>query len=209
MTDVAEVLSFWFGDAPARTAPELVQKVRRWYQGGPELDREIGQRFSTAVDDAIAGRFDAWTAHAEGRVALLVLLDQFPRSIHRDTPKAYAGDARAVALAREMDEDGSARDMPLEHRQFAMMPFVHAEDLEAQALGVRAARELHEDAPAELRPVFAMGVEQSAKYFEIIRRFGRFPHRNAILSRESTPQELEFLRDWAEKAAPSAIRQLG
>ncbi len=204
-----DVLSFWFGDAPARTAEELGQKMRRWYQGGPHLDREIAERFGPTVDDALAGRLDDWAADSEGRIALIILLDQFPRSIYRDTPKAYAGDARARALAREVLEAGRHRNLPLEHRQFLIMPLMHAEDLDAQARSRRAMRELSDDAPPELRPVFAMGIEQADKYFEIIRRFGRFPHRNAIFDREPTAEEADFMRDWADKAAPSAMREQG
>lgn len=206
-TTPEEILRFWFGDAPAKTKEELGVKMRRWYQGGTELDREITERFREATDAAIAGELDAWADDPRRIVALIILLDQFPRSIYRNTSRAYAGDARAQKIAVRAFQTGLASTLPLEYRQFLAMPFVHAEDLPMQQLGCDAMSALYAEAPPELQPIVGMGVEQSRKYRDIIGRFGRFPHRNEIHGRKSTPDEIEFLKTWAQNAAPSGMNE--
>ena len=178
----------------------------RWYQGGPELDREIRERFSGAVEAALAGELAAWSRDIGGRVALLLLLDQFTRSIYRDTARAYAGDAEAQRLALEAFDRGLDEGIDHEWHNFLIMPLVHAESVALQERAVAEMERLHSAAPEALRHVYDMGLEQAHKYQEIIARFGRFPHRNAVLGRASTPEETEFLRDWASKAAPEAMR---
>ena len=198
------VLPFWFGE-PAADPETLGSKLRRWYAGGQALDAEIRERFSALLDRAVAGEIEV-PASARDRLALIVVLDQFPRSVCRDTPQAYAGDARAQALARELFDAGEDAGFSLEERLFLIMPLVHAEDLALQERGVAEMERLVATAPAALRPLFGMGIEQSRKYRDVIARFGRFPHRNAILGRESTAEELAVLRDWAERAPPSEFK---
>jgi uncharacterized protein (DUF924 family) len=206
MPTLEEVLTFWFGDEPAADPAALRAKVRRWYQGGPALDAEIRARFGSLVEQAIRGELEATAGDARQRLALIILLDQFPRSIHRDTPQAYAGDPRARVLALQALEAGDGERLGLEAWMFLVTPLLHAEDPELQERTVAEMERLVAQAPAPLRPVFGMGLEQSQKYRDIIRRFGRFPHRNAILGRTSTAEELAFMEDWAERAAPSGMR---
>jgi uncharacterized protein (DUF924 family) len=203
-----DVLAFWFG-APATTAAELGQKMKRWYQGGPEMDRQIGELFLDDTERALLGERDAWAKDLHGRVALVILLDQFPRSLWRDQPKAYAGDTEAQRLACEAFDKHLDAQLTIDERMFLIMPLMHAENLALQERAISLMDRLVGDAPAELRPVYSMGIEQSRKYRDIIARYGRFPHRNAILGRESTPDELEFLKTWAQKMAPTAPPEAG
>lgn len=204
---IDEVLEFWF-DRPATTTEEYGRKVKRWYMGGTALDAEIRERFAALVERALAGGLDDWTQTARGRLALILVLDQFPRSISRDTPAAYAGDERAQALAVEAFDRGVDRELSIEERQFLTMPFLHAEDLALQERGVAAMDALVADAAEFQKPMLAMGVEQSRKYRDLIARFGRFPHRNALLGRTSTPEEQAFLVDWQKKMPPSGAGTL-
>lgn len=204
---VDEVLQFWFG-APAVSFPEHVAKMQRWFRGGPELDAEATSRFAQTVDDAIAGKLDGWLDHPKGWLALVIVLDQLTRNVLRNSPRMYEGDARAQALAIDGLDSGRTHALPLAERHFAVMPLVHSEQLAHQERGVIELARLVDDAPAELRPIYAMGIEQTTKYRAIITRFGRFPHRNAILGRPSTPEETEFLRDWATKQPPSGAAKL-
>jgi len=208
MTTPGDVLSFWFGE-PAQNLEQLKPKMKRWFGGGPDLDAEVKQRFGDDIDAAIEGKRDAWLAEPKGWLAVLILLDQFTRNAYRGDPKTHAGDARAVKLTLGALENGELHTLPLQERHFALMPLLHAEDAACQArYGVEFAK-VFADTPEELRPIYKSGLEQGAKYAEIVRRFGRFPHRNALLGRTSTPEEQEFLKDWADKAAPQAARDMG
>lgn len=203
---VADLLSFWLGE-PAETAPQLLAKYQRWYQGGPELDREIQDRYGALVEAAIAGKLDSLRSNVSGRLALLVLLDQFTRNIYRGTPRAYAGDPAALALALDTFDTfdtGVYRSYSLEERLFVLMPVVHAESVELLARGVVLADEMVKDAPAELREPWQFGAQRVRKYHALIKRFGRFPARNAILGRESSAAEFDYLAEEEARGNPLA-----
>ena len=204
---IDEVLDFWFG-TPATTAEEYGKKVKRWYMGGPALDAQIRERFAPLVERALAGELDAWAETIRGRLALVLLLDQFPRSVYRNDPKSYAGDARAQTLALEALDRGLTEDLGIAERNFFVMPLMHAESLVLQERTVIEMEALAASAPDWQKPGLAMGVEQARKYRDIIARFGRFPHRNAVLGRTSTPEEEQFLVDWQAKMAPSGAKDL-
>jgi uncharacterized protein (DUF924 family) len=174
--DVEAVLGFWFG-ADDVERPE-------WFRADPAFDREIATRFGAAIDAALAGELDAWADTPRGALARIVLLDQFTRNAFRGTPRAFAGDALALAAARRMVREGQDDALTPMQRQFAYMPFEHAEDLEAQREGVKL---IGAKAPASQ-------LEWAVKHHDVIARFGRFPHRNEILGRESTPEEVAFLK---------------
>jgi uncharacterized protein (DUF924 family) len=199
------MLSFWFGE-PAASAAELQQKFQRWYVTNPDLDREIIERFAGDVERALAGELEAWRADPRAGLALLLLLDQFARTIFRGQRRAFEGDAVALELAIDMFARGLHREVSLEERLFLIMPLLHAEDPRTQQRAAQLCKELVAEAPPELRPVYAMAQEQSDKYMDIIARFGRFPHRNAALGRASTAAELEFLHDWAMRQHPVGMR---
>lgn len=167
-----------------------VDAVAFWREAGPELwfakdgtfDRRFRHCFSDAHDAAASHAFDHWMASAYGSLALILLLDQYPRNAFRGSPRMYATDEKARRLASTAIELGHDRQGPQDLRLFYYLPFGHSEDLVDQDLSVSLAHQLGE-------PYFA----RAKHHREIVRRFGRFPHRNAILSRESTAEELHFL----------------
>ncbi len=201
-----DVLEFWFGE-PIGTEEELWRKVKFWFKGGPAVDEVIRERFGTDVDLALEGKLEDWAGTPRGVLALVLLLDQFTRGIYRDSPRAFAGDERAQALAQRAFDGGMERDLAIFEKQFLAMPFLHAEDPALQARALEQAQRRLAEAPESQKRFFSDGIEQTRKYQEVIRRFGRFPHRNAVLGRESTPEEAEFLKDWAAKAAPTGVRE--
>ena len=181
----ADVLEFWFG-APGSAEHGSLRKC--WFEKDPAFDAEIRRRFLALVDEAAAGRLDDWADRPEGLLALIVLLDQFPRNLFRDAPRAFATDAQALALAQQALAQGvDALLMPVA-RAFIYLPFEHSEDLAMQdrAVALFAALAQHGEA-------FASYLDYAERHRDVIRRFGRFPHRNAILGRASTPEEIAFL----------------
>jgi uncharacterized protein (DUF924 family) len=180
----AEVLEFWFG-APG--SPEYGQARDVWFTKSDATDALIRERFGPALESALHGGLDAWSGTPHGALALIVVLDQFARSIHRETPRAFEGDMAAVGLAARLVDGGRDRALIPVERWFAYMPFEHSESLLHQYESVRLFEQL---AQAGLETPLPW----ARRHFDVIRRFGRFPHRNEILGRESTFEELEFLK---------------
>jgi uncharacterized protein (DUF924 family) len=204
---IDEVLEFWF-EKPATTAEAYGRKIRRWYMGGPTLDAEIRQRFASLVERALVGELDEWASTPRGRLALILLLDQFTRSIFRNDERTYAGDTKAQVLAVEAVDRGLDRDLSIEERQFLIMPLLHAENLSLQERAVAEMDRIVADAADFQKGTVSMGIEQARKYRDIIARFGRFPHRNQILGRQSTEEEKAFLVGWEEKMKPKGADTL-
>ena len=174
---VDDILAFWFDEC----TPE------DWFTKNTDFDVRVAQRFGGTYDAAIGGALNDWQETPLGVLALVIVLDQFPRNIFRDSEKSFASDAKALgvtraALARSDDTDSAFTD---HHRQFLYLPLMHSENEEDQRECVRLAEERTEN---ELLRDFAR------QHLIVIERFGRFPHRNAILGRESTAEELEFLK---------------
>ncbi|HEY1392981.1 MAG TPA: DUF924 family protein [Methylibium sp.] len=182
----SEVLDFWFGTPGS---PDYLQPRKAWFSKNLDFDAEIRERFGSRIEAAIAGALDAWTATPPGALARILLLDQFTRNSWRDTPRTFAGDAQALAAARAMVATGQDLQLPPVQRGFAYLPYEHAEDLAAQDESVRLFTALAQQAPDQ-----AEDLDYAHRHREIVRRFGRFPHRNAILGRTSTPEELAFLK---------------
>ena len=180
----ASILTFWYGPRDA-----VLDRTERdvWFRKDAAFDAEIRTRFGDAIDIALAGGYGEWCASAEGALARVLLLDQFTRSVHRDTPTAFAGDARALATAQDAVDRGLDRALDPYGRWFLYMPFVHAEDRLAQERSLALFGALAEETG------LARPLEWAHKHADIIARFGRYPHRNAILGRTSTPEELAFL----------------
>jgi uncharacterized protein (DUF924 family) len=197
-----DVLDFWFGGEPPTDEAALMAKVKRWYRGGPEMDREVTERFGGTVEAALRGELDGWADRPRSRLALIIVLDQFTRNVLRDQARMYAGDGHAQRLATDAFDRGWDRELAYVERLFLVMPLVHAEDVELQRRSVTIAKELAPQAQPPWDRMAGMHLEQSAKYLGIIERFGRFPHRNALLGRETTEAEIEFLKDWSGKQAP-------
>jgi uncharacterized protein (DUF924 family) len=182
---VAAVLSFWFGDASERA---LGRPREAWFRKDPALDAAIRSRFGALVDEALAGGPAGWVASDDDdALALLVVCDQFPRNLFRGDARAFALDARALALARRLVAEGrDARMRPVE-RAFVYLPFEHSESLADQRESVRRFGALRGD------PDAGGYIDWAVRHFEVIERFGRFPHRNDALGRVSTAQEIAFL----------------
>ncbi|HXU99282.1 MAG TPA: DUF924 family protein [Caulobacteraceae bacterium] len=178
----AVILDFWFREL----AP------RHWFLGSKKLDADMRRRFSRWVDAALNGQLDAWAETSRGRLALILLLDQFTRNIHRGTPGAFAGDARAQSLVLEGLAAKMDRPLNLAERQFFYMPLVHAEDPKLQALSLKKFAAWLREAQST--------VKHQKDHAAVIERFGRFPTRNAALGRASTPEEQAFLGELKAKA---------
>ena len=187
-----ELLAFWFGDVPDDSATAAA-KAELWWGHSPATDEALQERFGAAASAAAAGVLDHWTGSPRGRLALILLLDQLPRAIRRDTPEAFAQDDAARKTAAQGLESGADRLLRPIERLFFYLPFEHSEDLEDQDRSVELFRELALSVPEEQRPTFAGFVDYAKRHREVIARFGHFPHRNRILGRESTAEEIAFL----------------
>ena len=192
MSDMHSVIDYWFGDGE-NDAEVASNQAALWWKKDPDVDAEIRQNFESLVNSAGQGRLDEWGERPEGRLALILLTDQFPRNIYRDTPRAFEFDGKARDLCIEGLERGMAAPLRPIQRVFFYLPLEHSENADHQAWCVDLMRALAREAPEDWKPTFEGFVEYAEAHQRIIDRFGRFPHRNAILGRESTDEELEFL----------------
>ena len=167
------VLDFWFKEAGKE----------KWFVKDQNFDEEIKQRFADVLKQAAASEFNTWRRTAQGRLAEIIVLDQFSRNMYRDTPAAFSQDAMALVLAQQAIELGILDELSLVERRFMLMPFMHSES-----------KLIHQQAV----PLFKRYADDQVNHYEllhknIIDRFGRYPHRNDILGRESSAEEKEFL----------------
>jgi uncharacterized protein (DUF924 family) len=182
MKKAKTILDFWFG-APG--TPEHGKPRKIWFEKNAAFDAELRTRFGALHGAAVEGRIDAWQATPQGALALIVLLDQLSRNIHRDTPLAFAADGHAQTVARNSIARRFDRALTPIERGFIYLPFEHAEDLALQRLSLRLFASLRGG---------AADMEYPRRHYEIVARFGRFPHRNQILGRQSTEEEIAFLK---------------
>jgi len=192
MSAYDEILHFWFGSDAAGAIPQ--ERLKFWFGGDRQTDRLIRERFSGHLAAAVEGRLDSWGKRPAGRLALILLFDQFPRNIYRGAPQAYAQDSRALHLCLEGLDQGHDRPLALVERAFMYLPLEHTEDLEMQERSVALFERLVGEAPPEQEPVFESFAGYARRHRDVIARFGRFPHRNEVLGRESSPEEERFLR---------------
>lgn len=191
--EIEGVLDFWFGACGADGAIDPSRR-RMWFKDGKLYDAEIRSRFGELHERASRGALDDWARTARGRLALIVVLDQFSRHIHRGTPQAFAQDRPAQALALAgIDEDIDLQLAPAQ-RAFFYLPFEHAEERALQERGVRRHEQLVAAVTDEWRKDYESFLDFAQRHCAIIERFGRFPHRNAALGRPSTPEEIAFLQ---------------
>jgi uncharacterized protein (DUF924 family) len=202
----ADVLGFWFegiGPGAADDMPAWQARMMRWFQGGPDLDREIRERFAALHERARHGALDDWSETPEGLRALVILFDQFSRNLHRGSPLAFAQDARARALTHLALERGDDRGLAWYERLFLVLPFGHSELLADQD---RVAAYIESSfmplVPEHLAPLRELNRRQAGGHRETIRRFGRFPARNQALGRTSTPEELAYLEEARKAGRP-------
>lgn len=195
MTETSEsILAFWFGNSKddAVTASE---QTKLWWSKDERTDQEIRRRFESSTEAMGRGDLDDWAATPHGLLAMVLLVDQFPRNMYRNLPESFAFDTLALrwslhALERGMDN----RLRPIE-RVFLYLPLEHSESLADQQRAVFLFEQLLREVPAEQHDVFAGFLDYAIRHRDVIARFGRFPHRNRILERESTPEEVAFLEE--------------
>ena len=187
----AAVLAFWFGE-PGSNERETFREL--WFRKSEATDRQIADRFGPTIERALRGELADWSRHPESALAQILLLDQFTRNVFRDTPRAFAGDARALAAATAMVGQRQDESLPALPRSFVYLPFEHAEGAAAQDEAVRLFTRLLESTPAPSPELRSM-LDYAERHRAVIRRFGRFPHRNTILGRHSTPDEIAFLQE--------------
>ena len=187
-----DVLSFWFEDATQ--SPEALQRRGAvWFRADPGFDRECATRFAAALEDAARGALQGWADSPRGRLALVVLLDQLPRNIHRGSPVAFMHDTQAAAHCIAAIESGQDRPLHPVERVFLYMPLQHTEDLALQRLSIERFESLAAEVDDAWRDNFTENVRYAREHHDIVERFGRFPHRNRTLGRESTEEELRYL----------------
>jgi uncharacterized protein (DUF924 family) len=195
MTDrdrILAILHYWFDELDTLgMCPQAQNKL--WFQSRPETDREIEQRFGADVRQALAGELNHWVDEKEGLIALVILLDQFTRNIYRGTTAAFSGDRQALAMAAKAVACGTDRELASIHRVFLYIPYEHAEDLATQEAGIGCFDRLLEDCHPDAGERVSGFRDYSVAHRDVIARFGRFPHRNAILGRESTGEEVSHL----------------
>ncbi len=187
-----DVLQFWFGEINAwgDVAPEI---ARSWFKKDEDFDEQIRDHFDETLEQAARGELDHWASSPRGTLALVVLLDQFSRNMHRDSPRAFAYDHLALARAKAAVDAGHDKALHPIERVFLYLPFEHSESLEDQNRCVALFETLLAEAAEPRKAEFAMYLDFAKRHHAIIARFNRFPHRNATLGRASTPEETEFL----------------
>lgn len=181
-----QVLDFWFGPSDD---PQYGKPRNEWFRKDAGFDAQIKQRFGSLIEQALTGELSGWADAAHGALAQVIVLDQFTRNSFRDTARAFAGDSRALEAAQALVARGQDRQLIGVQRQFVYLPFEHAEDLAMQRRAVELFGQLEQQEPA-----LAGLKEWAVKHQVIIERFGRFPHRNTALGRQSTPEEIAFLQ---------------
>lgn len=172
-----EMLQFWFLDL----LPE------HWFGSSPDIDAVIKERFGATWSQAAAGELDHWAQTPRSLLALVIVLDQFSRNLHRESAQAYSQDERAQALVRDAIENGWDEKLGMDERQFLYMPLMHAEDLALQKMGVERFEALAQTASSV--------IEYAERHREIIERFGRFPYRNLVMDRETTKLEADWIKE--------------
>jgi uncharacterized protein (DUF924 family) len=178
-----DILQFWFD--PAHAA--------HWFAADAGFDAQIRARFSGATKEAGQGHLDGWAESPDSWLALLILLDQFPRNLYRGDARAWAADVKAQRLALSGLDERFDQSLPPLKRVFAYLPLEHAEDIGLQQRSVALFEALHVAAAPAERARYADFLDYARRHREVIARFGRFPHRNAVLGRASTPEEISYL----------------
>lgn len=189
---------FWFGDNIG-TYQAYEKRFPFWFRGPQSFDQEIQARFESWVPMAASGELSNWEQLSHGALALIILQDQFPRNIYRGTEKAFAYDANALRIATKVVDSGMDHELEFVERLFVYLPFEHSEDIEIQKVSIRKFTELVElFGDGYFREATENSLEYAQMHYDIIKKFGRFPHRNDILGRESTAKEVEYMAAGAE-----------
>ena len=192
MVSYNEVLFFWYLQ-PQDSEDYISERSRQWFGGGAPFDEQIRERFSESHAQAAAGQLDTWADFPKGRAALIILLDQFSRNLHRSSPEAFATDDKAQDLCLDGLKLGHDLKLSPLERVFFYMPLMHSESLEQHDLSIEKFNQLTSEGPLSYRATFESFLDYAHRHRDIIRRFGRYPHRNEVLQRPSTAEEEHFL----------------
>lgn len=192
----SDVLEFWIGDADA-DATDAKRRGALWFRSSKQTDDTIRDRFGGLWRDVRDGRCEDWLGAAHGHLAQIIVLDQFPRNLFRGTAEAFSTDPRALSLCLSLADDESFEQLGWMSRAFALMPMQHAEDEAIQARSVRAFEALADACRGAHRDILMNSARFAREHRDIVARFGRFPHRNRVLGRESTEAEKAWLADGA------------
>jgi uncharacterized protein (DUF924 family) len=194
MSRSEEILRFWFGESTPDESPGP-DRIQLWFRGGADADREIRERFGADVEQARRGELDSWAETPRGRLALIILLDQFPRNLYRGSPQAFATDAAALALAvAGLDLGQDAALTPCE-QMFFVLPLGHSENLAMQDRALAYSEAWAKRLPEALQGMAQGALGHARQHRDVIARFGRFPTRNEALGRSSTPEEEAHVRE--------------
>jgi uncharacterized protein (DUF924 family) len=189
---IEAILSFWFKEQEL-SAPQIDQRMEIWFSEDPLFDHEIEKEFSDDVDAASAGKLNHWSAEPHGRLALIILIDQFRRNIYRNTAEAFSKDSLALRLCVEGAMEKKDAGLTPIQRVFFYMPLQHAESRKVQAKSLELYNRLAEAVSPTERETFLTVAQFAELHKDIIERFGRFPHRNKLLNRENTAEESKYL----------------
>jgi len=189
---IEAILSFWFKEQEL-SAPQIDRRMDIWFGEDPVFDREIEEEFSDDVERACEGKLDHWAAEPQGRLALIILIDQFRRNIYRNTAEAFSKDRLALKLCVEGAMEKKDKSLTPIQRVFFYMPLQHAESAKVQAKAVELYNRLAESVSPTYQETFLTVAQFAELHKDIIDQFGRFPHRNKLLGRENTSEEDEYL----------------
>lgn len=189
---IDEILGFWF-DASDEDE-EFPSGTELWFEKSAKVDRTIEKRFGPLVEKAQAGELDGWGSTGKGRLALILLLDQFPRNIHREHPDAFAGDEKALQLCYDGLDESLDRQLNAIQRCFFYMPAMHAEDVDAQLASVEVFEELAGEVGEANQEIVQLFLKHAREHRDTVERFDRFPSRNSVLGRNSSSEESAFLQ---------------
>ncbi|EKD54105.1 MAG: hypothetical protein ACD_60C00122G0004 [uncultured bacterium] len=194
MTDkIHEVLDFWFGDLGHADLPAS-DRTNLWFGEDEKLKRSLLEKYKAEYEAAIQGSLNGWAESPRGRLALIILLDQFSRSLYRDSPDAFSHDLEAQKLCLQGLKKNMDQSLTLIERVFFYMPLVHAEDTERQEQSIRLFQNLVSLSMIETTQVYQLFLAYAYAHFRVIKEFGRFPQRNTVLGRKSTEAEIAFLK---------------
>lgn len=191
---IHKLLDFWFGDLGHADLPTS-DRTNLWFGENEQLKLDMLQVFKKEYDEAIDGKLNGWAESPRGRLALIILLDQFSRSLHRNSAKAFEFDSTAQELCLQGLTEKMDHSLTLIERVFFYMPLVHAEDSERQEQSIRLFQSLVSLSMTETTQVYQLFLAYAYAHFRVIKEFGRFPQRNSVLKRESTPEEIAFLKN--------------
>ncbi|MCB9744910.1 MAG: DUF924 domain-containing protein [Alphaproteobacteria bacterium] len=193
--DWKRLYDHWFGGGVVHTQGWVEQRLPTWFFRDPEADRALREQFAPWLEALTPAEEAAWRQSPRGFLSLILLFDQVPRNAFRDTPRAFAWDARNLALAQDLHEAGLARELDAIEAFWTYLPFQHQEDAANQERSVRGVEACAARCAAGHQAFFFIAKDMARRHHEAITQHGRFPHRNTILTRESTPDELTFLDD--------------